>query len=210
MAVRGRRAAARPEADPGVRSRGGETGHAGEADPESVARLICLRLLTAAPRTRAQLADALQRRGVPDDAASAVLARFAEVGLIDDATFASAWVESRHHGRGLGRRALTAELGRRGVDRSDIEAAVAGLTPETERATAVALVQRKLAGTAGQPAQARVRRLVGLLARKGYPAGLAYQVVREALDAQAAERGESSSGDLVMDGELSEDDEWAG
>ncbi len=155
---------------------------AADADPESVARLICLRLLTAAPRTRAQLADALRRKGVPEEAATAVLARFAEVGLIDDAMFASAWVESRHHGRGLGRRALAAELNQRGVDRADIQAAVAQLSPETELATARALVERRLASTAGQPAQVRMRRLVGMLARKGYPAGLAYRVVREALE----------------------------
>jgi regulatory protein len=153
-----------------------------ESDPESVARLICLRLLTAAPRTRAQLADALRRRGVPEDAATAVLARFAEVGLIDDAMFATAWVESRHYGRGLGRMALAAELNQRGVDRAVIQAAVSRLSPETELATARALVERRLAGTAGQPAQVRVRRLAAMLARKGYPSGLAYRVVREALE----------------------------
>jgi regulatory protein len=152
-----------------------------DADPEAVARTICLRLLTAAPRTRAQLADALRRRGVPDDAAEAVLARFAEVGLIDDAMFAASWVESRHRGRGLGRRALAAELNRRGVDREDVQSAVAQLSPETELATARALVERRLASTAGQSAQVRMRRLAGMLARKGYPPGLAYQVVREAL-----------------------------
>jgi len=185
--------------DRATQRRPGPAGRAvGEPDPESVARLICLRMLTAAPRTRAQLADALRRRGVPEDATAAVLARFAEVGLIDDAMFASAWVESRHHGRGLGRRALTAELGRRGVDQGDIQAAVARLSPETERATARALVERRLADTVGQPAQARVRRLVALLARKGYPAGLTYQVVREALDREAAELGQPSCGDLLL------------
>lgn len=152
------------------------------ADPQSVARLICLRLLTAAPRTRTQLATALKRRGVPADAAEAVLGRFAEVGLIDDAMFATAWVESRHYGRGLGRRALAAELDQRGVAREDIEAAVDQLSAQAERATALALVKHKIASTAGQPHQARVRKLVGLLARKGYPASLAYSVVREALD----------------------------
>lgn len=152
------------------------------ADPESVARLICLRLLTAAPRTKAQLADALKRRGVPADAAQAVLGRFAEVGLINDAMFATTWVESRHYGRGLGRRALAAELGQRGVAREDIAAAIDQLSPEAERATALALIERKIASTAGQPPRARARKLVGLLARKGYPPGLAYSVVREALD----------------------------
>jgi regulatory protein len=166
------------------KSDGDNPGDAAEqqSDPESVARLICLRQLTAAPRTRAQLAATLRRRGVPEDAAHVVLGRFAEVGLINDAMFADAWVESRHHGRGLGRRALAAELNQRGVERGDIQAAVAKLTPETELATARALVERRLDSTAEQPVQVRVRRLAGMLARKGYPAGLAYRVVREALD----------------------------
>src|SRR5690348_2024532 len=52
------------------------------AEPASLAREICLRLLTMAPRTRAQLADALARRGVPDEVADEVLGRFTEIGLI--------------------------------------------------------------------------------------------------------------------------------
>ena len=171
-------------------------------DPEAVARLICLRQLTAAPRTRAQLAETLRRRGVPEEAAEAVLGRFTEVGLIDDAMFASAWVESRHHGRGLGRRALAAELNQRGVDRDDIQAAVAKLSPETELATARALVERRLASTASLPAQVRLRRLVGMLARKGYPAGLAYRVVREALDQDRQDQANASQGA----GDLDEDE----
>jgi regulatory protein len=170
------------------RAADGSPARAADADPEAIARTICLRLLTAAPRTRAQLADVLRRRGVPDDAATAVLARFAEVGLIDDAMFASAWVESRHYGRGLARRALAAELNQRGVDRSDIQAAVEKLSPETELATARALVGRRLASTTGQPAQVRIRRLAGMLARKGYPAGLAYRVVREALEQEGQDQ----------------------
>jgi regulatory protein len=73
-------------------------------DPEALARRICLRLLTAAPRSRAQLAAELRRRRVPAEAAEAVLGRFADAGLIDDAAFARAWVESRHHSRGLSMR----------------------------------------------------------------------------------------------------------
>jgi len=158
-------------------------------DPESVARLICLRLLTAAPRTQAELATALRRRGVPDDAAQAVLARFAEVKLIDDATFARAWVESRHHSRGLAGRALGAELRRKGVAQDHVAAALGELDPESEARTARDLVERRLPGTAGQPGPARMRKLISMLARKGYPAGLAYRVVREALDDEAGRAG---------------------
>ena len=157
------------------------------ADPEAVARQICLKMLTAAPRTRAQLAAAMARRGVPDEAAQAVLERFAEVQLIDDGTFARAWVESRHHGRGLARRALAAELRQRGVESDDIQTAVSELDPEQEYATARALVERRLAGTRGLARPARFRRLMGVLARKGYPEALAYRVVREALEYEPSE-----------------------
>jgi regulatory protein len=158
-----------------------------DADPEAVARQICLRMLTAAPRTQAQLASALRRRGVPEDAAAAVLARFAEVKLIDDAMFARAWVDSRHHGRGLASRALGAELRQRGVARDDVQAALSELSPDVELETARELVARRLPGTAGMPVAARMRRLVGVLARKGYSSGLAYRVVREALEAEAGD-----------------------
>jgi regulatory protein len=158
-------------------------------DPESVARIICLRLLTAAPRTQAELAAALRRKGVPDAAADAVLARFAEVKLIDDATFARAWVESRHHSRGLAGRALSAELRRRGVAQEDITSALDELDPEQEVATARELVGRRLPGTRGQPGPARMRRLVGMLARKGYSPSLAFRIVREALEEEAAPTG---------------------
>jgi regulatory protein len=158
-----------------------------DADPEAIARQICLRLLTVAPRTQAQLAAALRRRGVPEDAAAAVLARFAEVKLIDDEMFARAWVESRHHGRGLAGRALGAELRQRGVPADDIRAALSLLGPDQELATARELVERRLAGTSAMPPAARMRRLAGLLARKGYSPGLAYRVIREALEHESAD-----------------------
>jgi regulatory protein len=163
-----------------------------DADPEAIARQICLRLLAAAPRTRAQLADALRRRRVPQQAAEAVLGRFADVKLIDDNLFASAWVESRHHGRGLSGRALAAELRHRGVQTADIEAAVGKLGPEQEAATARALIAGRLAGTRGQPLPARIRRLVGVLARKGYPQALAYRVVREALEQEGLDPADAA------------------
>jgi regulatory protein len=165
----------------------GDPASAGEAGPEAVARQICLRMLTAAPRTRAQLATALRRRGVPEDAAEAVLSRFADVKLIDDTMFANAWVESRHHGRGLSGRALAAELQERGVASGDIQAAVERLGPEQEVATARSLVARRLAATRGQPTPARVRRLISVLARKGYSPALAYRVAREALEQEGVD-----------------------
>jgi regulatory protein len=182
-----------------------EIGSAADADPEAIARQICLRLLSAAPRTRAELAAALHRRGVPEEAATAVLARFAEVKLIDDGLFARAWVESRHHGRGLAGRALGAELRQRGVTSAEIEAALDQLSPEQELATARELIERRLAGTAGLPPAARMRRLTGVLARKGYSPRLAYRVVREALEHEA-DSGSVTSYDYEVFPEPDEDE----
>ena len=166
---------------------GGWGGSALEDGPEARARLVCLRLLTHAPQTRAQLAAALSKRGIPAEIADNVLKRFTDVGLIDDAAFARAWVESRHYSRGLAGRALTTELKQRGVADDEIREAVAELGPDAEVATARELVARKLAATKGQPTQARVRRLTGMLARKGYPPGLAFRVIREAIGTEGAD-----------------------
>ncbi len=156
----------------------------GEADPVSVARAICVEKLAAAPRTRAQLAETLRRRGVPDDAAETVLGRFAEVGLIDDAAFASAWVRTRHTGRGLARRALAHELRGRGVESAVLDEALGELSEEQELDTARRLAARKLASVPRLEPQARLRRVVGFLARKGYSPALAFRVAREALEAE--------------------------
>ncbi|WP_436773195.1 regulatory protein RecX [Yinghuangia sp. YIM S09857] len=157
-----------------------------DEDPEAQARAICLRQLTGQPRTRAQLADAMKRRGVPDDVAEHVLGRFTEVKLIDDAAFAAAWVDTRHTGRGLARRALAQELRQRGVDSALVSEAVERLDPEQELATARALVERRIPATRRLDRQVRMRRLAGMLARKGYGEGLSLRVVREALDADEA------------------------
>jgi regulatory protein len=154
-------------------------------DPEARARQVCLQLLTLAPRTRVQLADALRKRGIPDETADEVLSRFEDVGLIDDAAFARSWVESRHYSRGLAGRALSAELKQRGVAADEIRAAIdEQLGPDAEVRAARRLIDRKLESTRGLPPEQRTRRLAGLLARKGYPAGLAFRVIREALEAE--------------------------
>src|SRR5215469_7160119 len=175
--------AAADEADE-IHGTGEHTG-AQAGDPEAQARQICLRLLTIGPRTRAQLAAALRRRKIPDEAAETVLSRFADVGLIDDAAFARAWVESRHYSRGLSRRSLSAELRRRGVDTEEIREAVDALDPEQEVATARHLVEQKMTGSRGQPPEVRARRTASMLARKGYPPGLVFRLIREALEQES-------------------------
>ena len=143
------------------------------------ARALCLRLLTARARTRAELARHLAKRGYPDDVTTRVLDRLAGVGLVDDAEYAAQYVHSRCANARKGKRALAAELRAKGVDDEVIGAALEGLNPAAERDQAVQLVQTKLRRQNLDGDQQKVaRRLVGMLARRGYPDSMAYDVVR--------------------------------
>jgi regulatory protein len=154
-----------------------------DADPESVARKILLDALTGQARSRKELRDKLARRDVPADLAERLLDRFTEVGLVDDEAFARSWVESRQRSRGLARRALAQELRRKGVDDETTRTALDDLDPADEEAAARALVRKKLRSLRGVDRTTATRRLAGLLARKGYPAAMAFAVVREELGA---------------------------
>jgi len=148
---------------------------------EQEAREIVLKQLSAGSRTRAQLARVLARKDVPGDIAKTVLDRFEEVDLVDDAAFSRNYVEHRHAGRGLAKRALAHELRQKGVEAETVREALESLTSDDELATARQLVRKRAAGMTRDDPERRIRRLAGMLARKGYGSGTAYQAIREEL-----------------------------
>src|SRR5271165_3309163 len=145
---------------------------------EEQARVLCLRLLTARARTRAELAGQLAKRGYPDDVSNRVLDRLGAVGLVDDADFAEQWVRSRRLNAGKGKRALAAELRTKGVGDDVISAALDGIDAGAERDQAVGLVRKRLRRENLDGDEAKVaRRLVGMLARRGYSQTMAFDTV---------------------------------
>jgi regulatory protein len=163
-----------------------------DADAESVARTILLDALTGQARSRHELRAKLAKKDVPAELAEQLLDRFGEVGLVDDEAFARSWVESRQRSRGLARRALAQELRRKGVDDETARTALDDLDPAQEEQAARALVRKKLRSLRGVDHATATRRLAGMLARKGYPAGLAFAVVRDEL-------GDVDEGSDMMD-----------
>ncbi|GAA4041517.1 hypothetical protein GCM10023063_29290 [Arthrobacter methylotrophus] len=166
-----------------------------EANPEAVARAIVLRQLTNSPKSRLQLARKLAERKVPEDVAEAVLDRFEEVRLIDDADFAEMWVRSRSQSRKLARGALRRELADKGIDAETAEQALGQVSDDDERNAARDLVARRLrAGIDLSDRTARdkqTRRLASMLARKGYQPSAAFRIVGEVLDEAFAGEAES-------------------
>jgi len=139
---------------------------------------------------------ALRREGIDEPTAQAVLGRLAEVGLVDDEAFAESFVHSGHAHQGLGRRALAAQLRRRGVDEATTSTALSALDTAAEERRARELIRRRLAVMATADEATAIRRLVGLLARKGYSAGLSYRALREEL--REAGRDVSLLGDPLL------------
>jgi regulatory protein len=161
-----------------------------EASREEQARNLCLRLLTARARTRAELEGQLAKRGYPDDVSARVLDRLAQVGLVDDVDFAEQWVRSRRVNAGKCKRALAAELRTKCVDDDVITAALAGIDAGAERERAEQLVRDKLRREKlGDDDDAKVaRRLVGMLARRGYSQTMAFDVVKGELASERERR----------------------
>jgi regulatory protein len=168
---------------------------------EAQAKDLCLRLLTDRARSRAELAAKLEQKGFAADVAERTLDRLTEVGLVDDAEFAQQWVRSRHRHAGRGKRALAMELRRKGIGQHEAAEALEQIDGDDERARAAELVRKKLRTQPPLPTEGDrreiaaerdkvVRRLVGMLARRGYPQGVAFDVVRGELAGLDPEPGD--------------------
>ncbi|NIH87955.1 regulatory protein RecX [Amycolatopsis granulosa] len=145
------------------------------------AKEVCFDLLAVRARTKDELRQALRRKGFDEEIREQLLGKLDDAGLVDDAAFAEQWVRSRHAYQGLARTALVAELKRKGVD-AEVAAQAAGeIDRESEEQRARELVRKRLRTMTALDEQTATRRLLGTLARKGYPQGLAYTVVREEL-----------------------------
>jgi regulatory protein len=162
-------------------------------EAEGVVRGMVLDALSSAARTRGQLEVMLARKGVAPEVGERVLDRFEEVGLVDDAGYAQAFVESRHEVRGQGRRALAFELRRRGVDDETIGGALEAVDDDREFATACRLAQNRARRLQGLPVEVRLRRLAGFLARKGYSGDVVARAVREVVGGAGADNADGSA-----------------
>lgn len=144
------------------------------------ARGILLRQLTASDKTANQLKDKLLENECPEDIADEVIDRYAEINLVDDERFAKSWVVARARSRGLARGAIKRELRTKGVDDELAAEALEQIDDEAEEQRARELVRAKLRPESmGADRDKALRRLVGMLGRKGYNGGMAFKVARE-------------------------------
>lgn len=157
------------------------------ADPAERAREIALRLLTHSSRSEQQLREGLVSREVDPAIAEEIIARYREVGLLDDSALAASIARTRHQERGKSRRAIDQELRRKGFTGEDIDAALEQISSDDEWEAARILASKRWNSLSGHEEPVKVRRVVGMLGRKGYSPDLAFGVVKELQRADRAD-----------------------
>jgi len=152
-----------------------------EVEATELARDAALRTLTAAPKSRSEVAASLARKGYPTQIVEPLLNRLEVVGLIDDPGYAQMIVRTRSIERGMSRRAIAAELRKRGIGDTDASRALSAIDDEAEKRSALCLAQKLANRGAGLDPEVRLRRLVAALGRRGYSPGNAYSIARVVL-----------------------------
>jgi regulatory protein len=161
---------------------------------ESAVKEKCLSLLAMQPRTRVELERKLIQAEAPPEIVTQVLDRLTVVGLVDDASFAQAYVRTGVAVRRRGTRSLRSELRGRGVSDADIETAAEEVSEDTERATALALASRRAPSLARFAPEVRRRRLMGLLVRRGFDSAIVSSVLSEVMASFATDFGADDEG----------------
>ena len=162
-----------------------------ETDPYTRAKTIVYNQLAYSAKTRGQLRKKLQSEGFEAELIEPLLDKFEAAKLIDDAEYAQSFVAQKSRTKKLSRAALRRELAERGVRGEEAENALAQRTDEQEREDAAELVRKKLRpgmALSDRAEKDRVtRRLLGMLARRGYSSSVSMSVIREELAAYGAE-----------------------
>lgn len=162
-----------------------------EADPYTRAKTIVYNQLAYSAKTRGQLRKKLQSEGFEAEFIEPLLDKFEAAKLIDDAEYAETFVRQKSRTKKLSRAALRRELAERGVRGEEAENALAQRTDEQEHEDAAELVRKKLRpgmDLSDRAEKDRVtRRLLGMLARRGYSSSVSMSVIREELATYGAE-----------------------
>lgn len=150
-------------------------------------RKRALGLLDQRARSRHELRERLIKAEFAPELVDEVLDSLERASLIDDSSFAHEWVRQRAARRGKSARALDLELRDKGVAAAIRADALAQISGEDEEAQARALAEKKARAVKAVPADRAeydkaLRRVVGVLARRGYSSELTVRVARESLD----------------------------
>lgn len=146
-----------------------------------------LHLLSARQRSRQDVEGRLLKKGYDPDVVIQILERLVELELLDDGKFAEQWAATRHKGKGLSRSAIKRELNTHGISQELIETSLESISDEAELKAAYEIAQARVSRLRGLSQDVQIRRLVSLLARRGYSGGVAFKVAKDVTNSDIQE-----------------------
>ena len=148
-------------------------------DPAERARALAISMVDRAQRSSADLRAKLVAKDVEPNIADAIVARYIEVGLLNDKSLSAMIARTRQTERGQAPRVIAKELRRKGFSESDIASALEHITVDVQLESATALAASRWERMTGLDADVKARRLAAFLGRKGYPASMVFGLVRD-------------------------------
>ncbi len=139
-------------------------------DGETKALTTALNFIGYRPRAEEEIRVRLQRDEWSETVIAAVIQKLRANKMLDDAQFASDWVESRGRSKPRGARLLQQELRHKGVAKEEIEAALPDADEEIENAiAALGKIERKL--EKWEKGRERTQKAIEMMARRGFSYG---------------------------------------
>lgn len=143
------------------------------------AKKTAMNMLAMRDHASGELRDKLLKRDFLPAAVDELIAKLQKSRLLNDEEFAHRYVRAHRERRKLSRSALRRELNKKGLPAEIVSDAVEDVDGEDDLARQVA--EKKAASTRGLDHDVRERRILGMLARRGFASSVCLKVTREVL-----------------------------
>ncbi|HKW15026.1 MAG TPA: RecX family transcriptional regulator [Candidatus Krumholzibacteria bacterium] len=154
-----------------------DVAHLDGIDQYTRGRDKAMRMLALRSRSKREIDDALRAMNLRDTIRTGIVRELEEIGLVDDARFAREFVAVKKDVRRVGPHRLRYDLGKLGLARTAVDEALSDFGAEEQLTMARALAEKQLG--ASLPNEKLVRRVIGMLRRKGYDYSVVNKVAYE-------------------------------
>lgn len=155
-----------------------------------------LDIVSRVPRTTHEIREKLLSKGFKAQAVDKAIARMVEVNVLNDDSFAEQWAHSRFHYAGRSVYVITQELRRKGLSEDQIAAALEPIDSDSlqrEKAEELASDKaRSLMKTKPLLDAGDAKKIAAMLARRGFPAGLCFEVASSIVKSSGTDAEEVS------------------
>lgn len=146
------------------------------------AKRYALKLLHYRSRSEKEIIQRLKLKGFDDNHINNTVEFLKNTELIKDDVLASELFRNATENKLLGRKGIQVFLSNRGIKKDLVTETLSGLSEDTEKKTALRLVEKKMKVLRNHPKNVIKRRLWGMLERRGFSAGVIHTAIKSIND----------------------------